>query len=351
MSRQLIYIGNYTKGDEAAIYHGEVAAATGSIELLGTTPCTEHPSYLALHPRGDLLYAVHEVNSFDGGGASSAWTIDRDSGDLTFINQQPTVGSPCHHAIDATGRYVMCSNYGGGSWCMHPIAEDGSLVEMCDFRQHEGSGPTPRQSSPHPHSINISADNRYVHIADLGMDEIVAYRLDLEAGKLVDHGTTHAAPGAGPRHIAFHPNNRYGYLINEIGNTITVYTHDAAAGTLSEIQDISTIPDDFEGDTFTATLRFGAGGRFLYGSNRGYQSIAIYTVAADGRLTLLGFEKVPDTPRDFNLDLTGRYLYSGGHSTDVVVIFGVNQETGLLTLTGAQLEVPSPVCMAFLNLD
>jgi 6-phosphogluconolactonase len=346
--RQLVYIGNYTKGEDAAIYHAEVDLASGALKILGETKCEDAPSYLALHPTGRYLYLVSEVNSHDGGGAVSAFAIDPDSGDLTFLNLQPTGGSPCHNTVDATGRFVLCANYGGGNVAMHPIAADGSLGEMSDFRQHEGSSVNPdRQQEPHAHSINIDPYNRFAFCADLGLDQVIIYDLDLEGGKLKDHDAAAVTGGAGPRHLAMHPNGGQAYVINEISNTITVFDWNEAAGSLREIQEISTVPGDFSGSSHTADIHITPDGRYLYGSNRGHDSIAIYSIGNGGQLALLGYQQVPANPRNFVLSPDGAYLYSGSQNDNTIPIFRVGAD-GLLTATGDALETPSPVCMKFL---
>lgn len=347
--RQLVYIGNYTKGEDAAIYHAEVDAASGALKILGETKCEDAPSYLTLHPTGEYLYVVSEVNSHDGGGAVSAFAIDPDSGDLTFLNLQPTGGSPCHNTVDATGRFVLCANYGGGNVAMHPIAADGSLGEMSDFKQHEGSSINPdRQQEPHAHSINIDPSNRFAFCADLGLDQVIIYDLDLEGGKLKNHGAAAVTAGAGPRHLAMRPKGGRAYVINEISNTITVFDWDQAAGALRQIQEISTVPGDFSGSSHTADIHITPDGRYLYGSNRGHDSIAMYSIDDRGQLTALGHQQVPANPRNFALSPDGAYLYSGGQNDNTIPVFRVGPD-GLLTATGDALETPSPVCLKFLT--
>ena len=348
--RRHIYIGNYTKGADAAVYRGEIDTASGALSILGHTKCEDAPSYLALHPTGKYVYVVSETNSHDGGGALSAFAVEAGSGELTFLNLQPTVGSPCHNVVDATGRYSLVANYGGGNIAMHPIAADGSLGEMSDFVQHEGSSVNPeRQQEPHAHSINIDASNRFAFCADLGLDKILIYELDLEAGKLKPHGDVSVTPGAGPRHFAMHPGLPKAYVINEISNTITAFDWDVTAGTLSEIQEISTIPADFSDTTSTADIHITPDGRFLYGSNRGHDSIAIYSVDAaggrdSGQLTALGHQQVPGNPRNFTLSEDGAFLYSGGSNDGEIAIFRIGSD-GLLTSAGPVVETPSPVCL------
>jgi len=344
-----VYIGNYTKGEEAAVYRGVIDSANGALQIVGSTRCEDAPSYLALHPTGKFLYVVSETNTHDGGGAVSAFAVD-DSGDLTFLNLQPTGGSPCHNTVDASGRYVLSANYGGGSVSMHPIGTDGSLGEMSDFRQHEGSSVNPsRQQEPHAHSINVDPSNRFAFCADLGLDKVLIYRLDLDGGKLLDHGSVAVTPGAGPRHFVVHPNRRKAYVINEISNTITAFDWDESAGTLTEIQEIPTVPDDFAGTTHTADSHVTPDGRFLYGSNRGHDSIAMFAIdAASGQLTALGVQPVPANPRNFVLSPDGDSLYSGSHNDDRIQLYRVGDD-GLLTATGDAVETPSPVCLKFLS--
>lgn len=351
-SRLLLYIGNYTIDDDAAVYYAEVDPASGGLTILGKTPCEDAPSYLALHPSGRYLYAANEVTSFDGGGAVSAFSIDPDSGALTFLNLQPTVGSPCHNTVDATGRYLLCANYGGSSICMFPILDDGSVGEMADFRRHEGSSVNKaRQDSPHPHSFNIDPANRFAFCADLGLDKILVYELDLEAGKLKEHGAASVTPGGGPRHFAFHPNRRFGYIINEMGNTVTAFTYDEGAGALSEIQEIPTIPEDFSEHSDTADIAVTPDGRFLYGSNRGHDSVAMFAIGADGCLSPLGNQAVPATPRSVAIDPSGTFFYSGGQNTNIIPVFRIDETSGRLQATGHEAETPSPVCLKFLEVS
>jgi 6-phosphogluconolactonase len=346
--RQLLYIGNYTKGADAAIYHAEVDAASGAIKLLGQTKCEDSPSYLSLHPSGRYLYAVSEVNTHDGGGAVSAFAIDPDSGDLSFLNLQPTGGSPCHNTVDSTGQFVLSANYGGGSVALHPIAADGSLGAMSDFRQHEGSSVNvKRQQGPHAHSINVDPSNRFALCADLGLDQVIIYELDLDNGKLKDHAAAAVTPGAGPRHLAVHPRRQQAYVINEMSNTITAFDWDETAGALREIQEISTLPEHFTDTTHTADIHITPDGRFLYGSNRGHNSIAMYGVDDRGRLTGIGHQQVPANPRNFTLSPDGGYLYSGGANDNSVPVYRIGAD-GLLTATGHALQTPSPVCLKFL---
>ena len=350
--RVFVYIGNYTKGDDAAIYHGELDTGSGALRITGKSPCQDSPSYLCLHPDGTHLYAVSETNTHDGGGAVSAFAVDPDSGSLTFLNLQPTGGSPCHNTVDASGRFVLTANYGGGSVAMHPIAADGSLGEMADFKQHEGSSVNPqRQQEPHAHSINLDPGNRFALCADLGLDKVLVYELDLDAGKLRDHGAAAVTPGVGPRHMAFHPDRQAAFVINEIGNTVTAFGYDESAGALTEIQEISTIPDGYADTTHTADLHVSPDGRYLYGSNRGHDSVAVFAIGDGGRLTALGHQSVPATPRNFAIDPTGAYLCAGGQNTDEIVVHPIAGDSGLLQPATHTVATPSPVCIKMLAIS
>lgn len=245
MSDLIAYIGTYTRDGSKGIYVHQYNTETGELTPLSSAE-SENPSFLAIHPNGRFLYAVNEISNYndESAGSISAFAIDPDTSALTHINQQSTQSpGPCHLNIDTTGRYAVIANYGGGSTCLVPINEDGSLGEASDFIQHEGASINPkRQQGPHAHSANISPDNKYVYVPDLGLDKILIYQLDLNNGKLVpnDPPFVTVQPGQGPRHLAFHPNSQYAYLINEIGNTVNTYAYDADTGNLTPLQSIST---------------------------------------------------------------------------------------------------------------
>jgi len=355
-TQNLVYVGTYTSRGAEGIYACRYDPAAGTLAPLGVTTGIANPTFLALHPDGAHLYAVHEVGEIDGqpGGALSAYAIDPATGALTFLNRQSTIGQgPCHVAVDQTGRYAMVANYGSGSVAMLPILGDGGLGEACDFHQHEGSGPDPRrQRGPHAHSVTVSPDNRFAFAADLGLDKMMAYRVDLERGKLVPNQVPFAStpPGAGPRHFAFHPNQAYAYVINELGNTVTAFGYDAAQGTLNELQTLSTLPDGFEGTSYCADLHFSQSGTFLYGSNRGHDSIVLFQVDSDsGTLTLIGHQStLGRNPRNFGLAPNGDYLLAANQDSNSIVTFRVDKESGQLSPTGHVTQVPAPVCIQWL---
>jgi 6-phosphogluconolactonase len=354
--QNLVYVGTYTSRGAEGIYAYRYDPDAGTLTALGVTTGIVNPTFLAVQPNGRSLYAVNEVGEIDGqpGGALSAYQVDPTTGDLTFLNRQSTIGQgPCHVTVDQTGRYAMVANYGSGSVAMLPILEDGSLGEACDFHQHEGSGPNPRrQQGPHAHSVTISPDNRFAFVADLGLDKMMIYQIDLAQGKLVPNEVPFAStyPGAGPRHFAFHPNQRFAYVINEMGSTVTVFAYDAAQGTLDELQTLSTLPDGFEGRTHCADIHLSQSGEYLYGSNRGHDSIALFKVNVHaGTLTPIGHQSVlGKTPRNFGLAPNGEYLLAANQDSNTIVAFRVDKESGELSPTGHVTQVPAPVCIQWL---
>ena len=352
----LVYIGTYTRGESEGIYVYRMDPATGALEYSSKAGGIENPSFLDTDPSGRFLYAVAEVgeSSVGHGGAVNAYSIAPGSGELTYLNQQSTLGNqPCHLSIDQTGRYVLVANYGSGSVCVFPIEGDGRLGESTDFVQHAGSSVNPeRQEGPHAHSIVIDAANRFAFAPDLGIDKVMIYRLDLSQGKLIpgDQGSVDVGPGAGPRHFDFHPNGRYAYVINELGSTVTAFAYNRSSGSLSRLQSVSTLPEGFEGTSHTADVHVSPSGKFLYGSNRGHDSIAVFGIdESTGELSYVDREPTQgETPRNFAIDPTGAFLLAANQDTDTIVTFRIDQQTGKLQSTGHVAEVPTPVCLKFL---
>lgn len=343
----LVYIGTYTHGPSEGIYVGRLDLTTGHLTLSGLAARVNQPSFLALHPQRRFLYAVNE----EGGGAVGAFSIDPQSGALTFLNRQSSRGAgPCHLSVDRTGRWVLVANYGSGSVALLPIREDGSLGEATDSIQHEGSSLDPhRQEGPHAHSITPDPSNRYALAADLGLDQILIYQLDLLRGKLIPHEppAVTVKAGAGPRHLAFHPNGRYLYLINELDNTLIAFAYQETGGTLQEIQTVSTLPEGFQGTSYCAEVQVSPSGKFVYGSNRGHDSIVVYVVEEEtGRLTCLDYTPTQGHfPRNFAVDPTGTYLVVANQDSDNLVVFRIDPSSGRLAPTGSVVEVPTPVCV------
>ena len=350
-----VYVGTYTRGsDSDGIYVFSLDTATGQAGPVTLAGRSANPSFLAVHPSNNLLYAVSEVAEYaeQKSGAVSAFSIDRMSGRLTLINHQPSVGAgPCHLVVDRLGKNVLVANYGGGSVACLPIDSDGRLGPATSFKQHAGSSVNPRrQAGPHAHSINLDPDNRFAIAADLGLDRLLVYRFDAGKGTLVenDPGWVSVDPGAGPRHFAFHPSGNHAYVINEMNLTVTAFGYDKQRGVLTSLQTISTLPPDATGERFsTAEIRVHPSGKFLYGSNRGHNSIVVFEIDAEtGKLTRIENESTRgQTPRNFFVDPTGTLLLAENQASDNVVVFRIDQESGELRATGTIIEVPRPVCI------
>jgi 6-phosphogluconolactonase len=355
----LVYVGTYTapRTKSTGIHAYRFNASTGDLAALGVAAETPNPSFLAVHPSCRFLYAANEISDYEGqrAGSVSAFSIDAASGRLTLLNRVSTRGAgACHLNTDRTGRALLVANYGGGSVAAFPIAADGRLGEASSLIQHTGSSVNPqRQQGPHAHSVNISSDNRFAVVADLGLDKLLLYRLDPAKATLTPNepAFVSVAPGSGPRHFAFHPTGRFAYVINEILCTVTAFSYDAKAGALKEIQTLSTLPAGFTRDDTisTAEVQVHPSGRFLYGSNRGHNSIAVFSIdLTKGTLALL--ENVPTQgriPRNFAIDPTGAWLFAENQQSDSIVLFRVDAKTGRLTPAGRTVEVPSPVCVRF----
>ena len=353
VERLLVFVGTYTSGKSRGIYVYRMDLASGKLTSAGVASGIANPSFLAVHPGRRFLYAVNEVRDFAGekSGAVSAFSIDEKTGRLTLLNQQPSGGAgPCHLVVDSTGRNVLAANYGGGSVTVIPVRDDGRLGSPTAFVQHQGSSVNPkRQRGPHAHAIVLDAANRFAFAADLGLDKILVYRFDPAKGTLVPNQVPSAsvAPGSGPRHFAFHPNGRYAYVINELSSTVIAFGYNAERGTLKTLQTVSTLPEGFEGKSTTAEVVVSPSGQFLYGSNRGHDSIVIFAIDQQtGQLTLVGHEPTQGkSPRNFNIDPTGTYLLAANQGSDTVVVFRIDPNTGDLSPTGNVLSVPKPVCI------
>jgi 6-phosphogluconolactonase len=348
-----VYVGTYTSGESKGIYRLRLDLATGTLSLAGEPTAARNPSFLALHPSGRFLYAVNEIGESreDTGGAVSAFAVDPRTGSLTFLNDRPSGGAaPCHLSVDKPGRHVLVANYWGGSVAVLPLGTDGRLGPATALVQHEGrSGATRSSGGPHAHSIDLDAADRFAVVADLGLDELLVYRFDPAPGTLVPNQppATRLAPGAGPRHFAFHPDGNHGYVINELNSTITALAYDARAGILTELQTLSTLPVACAARNSTAELVVRPDGRFLYGSNRGHDSIAIFAVdAGTGRLTALGHESTRGrTPRNFAIDPTGAYLLAANQDSDTIAVLRIDAGSGKLAPVGSPFRIPRPVCL------
>jgi len=352
----LVYIGTYTRGQSEGIYVCRMDPSSGALGFASKAAEVDNPSFLALHPHKPYLYAVTEVGESAGrpSGVVTAFAADAKTGELTFLNEQPSHGpGPCYLSVDKTGTFVLVANYGGGSLAVLPIQDDGQLGSATDFVQHRGSSVDPRrQRTPHAHCIILDPSNRYAFAVDLGLDKIMIYELDLNHGKLTPNREpwVQVKAGAGPRHLTFHPNGTYAYVLNELDSTLTAFTYDDTRGTLREAQTISTLPEGFKGTNHCADLHVSPSGRFVYGSNRGHDSIVVFAVDEDtGELTYVDHEPTQGRePRSFVIDPHGTFLLAANQHSDTIVTFRVDQQTGRLISTGRVAEVPTPVCLKML---
>lgn len=347
-----VYVGTYTRGDTGSegIYQAELDPASGELTVRGVAARADNPAFLALSADRSRLYAVSEVSDHDGApqGAVAAYRVAPADGALAPMGRQRTgAAGPCHVAEHPSGALVFAANYAGGALTTYRCAPGGALGERPLTLHHEGSSIDPeRQQEPHPHSVNLSPDGTYLYVPDLGIDRIVCYRIDLAAGTLSKAGSVALAPGSGPRHFTFHPRGRVAYVINELASTITALAYDAADGGLTEIDTVSTLPPGFSGSSTCADIHVHPNGRFVYGSNRGHDSIACFAVGGDGRLDPLGHESTQgNTPRNFALDPSGKLLLAANQHSDSIVTFRVDGERGTLQPTGHRAAVPAPVCL------
>ena len=355
-SKYLVFVGTYTaKTESKGIYTYEFDANSGKLAPKGLAAETPDPSWVAVHPSGRYAYAANE-----SGKASkvSAFAVDAKSGKLTLLNQIPSLGEdPCHLSFDKTGKYLFVANYSSGTVAVFPILADGRLGEHTALVKDQGAtGPNKeRQEAPHAHWIGVTPGNLFAFVADLGLDEVLMYRFDANKGSLVPHEPAFAAleAGAGPRHIAIHSNGRFVYVLNELKSTVTVFSSAAEKKNQPYLvlkQEISALPKNFSGRNDAAEIALHPSGKFLYASNRGHDSIAIFSIdPAMGTLTLAAH--VPTggkEPRHFAIDPSGKYLLAENQLSNSVVVFKIDRATGRLTPSGEVVEVPSPVNIAFL---
>lgn len=361
-AERLVWFGTFTRGPAGSegIYVSRFDDASGALTPPVLAARAKNPGFLALHPSLPLLYAVSEVADHDGKptGGILSFAIDERAGILTKKNEQASGGpGPCHVSVDRTGKVVLAANYGGGSVICLGLDSDGSLRPVVagapgGFIQHEGKSVNDkRQEKPHAHSIYPSADGRFAITCDLGIDKVLIHALDTAKATLAPHAFAAVKPGAGPRHFAFHPTGRFGYACNELDLTVTGFTFDATAGTLTEFQTLSTLPADITDRAGLSTAEIVAhpNGKFLYVSNRGHHSIAMFSVdEATGKLAFLGVEPIRGkTPRNFVLSPDGRFLLAAGQDSNTVTVFAIDPATGRLTFTGQSIDVPMPVCIRF----
>ena len=349
-----VFAGTYTGKKSQGIYRVEFDPATGKLgkpELAAEVPS---PSFLAVAPDRKHLFCVCEIDNFGGkkAGGVTSFGLDAKSGELKPISQQSTVGpGPCHLVCDKAGKNVLVANYGGGSVAVLPVGSDGILGAASCFVQHTGtSADKDRQEAPHAHSVNLDATNHFAMVCDLGLDKVLVYKFDPAQGKITpnDPPAFQTAPGAGPRHFAFHPDGKRAYIINELNSTLTACDYDPDRGVLTGRQTVSTLLPGFRGNTSTAEVVVHPSGKFVYGSNRGHNSIAAFAIEPSGTLKPVGHQgEGVKTPRNFNIDPSGKWMIVANQDGDSLVVFAVDPDTGALKLTGQKVEVGSPVCVKF----
>jgi 6-phosphogluconolactonase len=349
----LVYVGtNVASEQDNTIYLYRLSPATGVLTRVSAFHGGSTPSYLTLDAARRHLYAVSETGTFRGakGGGVSAFAIDRATGNLTMLNQQPSNGaSPCYISLDRTGKAALVANYMGGNVSLLPLTADGQLVAPTATGQHEGKGPHQNQEAPHAHCIIPDPNNTFAFAVDLGTDKVYGYRLDPAKGQLtpLPEPAFVTKPGAGPRHLTFHPNGRRAFLINELNSTVTSLAYDAKAGRFTELQTVSALPAGYTEANSCADIHVSADGRFLYASNRGHNSIAVFAIDnANGKLSLLQHTNTQGkTPRNFTFDPSGRLLLVANQNSNNVVTYRVDLKTGLLTPTGQSVEIPTPMVL------
>jgi 6-phosphogluconolactonase len=350
----LVYVGTYTGPTSKGIYFFRFDPASGKTTTPDLAAETINPSFLAADASGHFLYAVNEVSDYQGQktGAVTAFSIDRKSGKLTLLNQVCSRGAgPCHVSLDKNDKYVLVANYDSGTVAVFPVLKDGRLGEASAFVQHTGHGPDPeRQKGPHAHQIQVSPDNRFALAADLGLDKLLIYKFDPSQGTLAANNPAFAEvdAGSGPRHFAFTPDGRFVYVLEEMQSAVSSFAYDAQTAALRKFQTISSLPKGFNGTKEAAEIVVHPSGKFVYASNRGHDSIAVFAVAHDGKLSTVEHVLTGGkTPRGFALDPTGSYLFVGNQQSNNIVVFRIDQKTGRLKATGRVLETPTPVSLEF----
>jgi 6-phosphogluconolactonase len=350
---QWVYVGTYTGGQSKSkgIHLFKLDVATGKLTPAGVAAEAKSPSFLTIHPSKKFLYAVGEGNDKNN---ISAFSINPTDGKLTLLNQKYSGGAgPCHISVTPDGKVALAANYGGGSVCSIPINPDGSLADGGSSIKHTGSSVNPnRQKESHAHSFNPDPTGKWAYAADLGLDKVLIYKIGGD-GTLTANDPAHAAvaPGSGPRHFAFHPSGKYAYVINELDMTMTAFAHDAATGALKTVGTWPTLPEGAERKgASTAEVVVHPSGKFVYGSNRGHHSIAIFKAdESTGQLTPAGHANIRGrTPRNFNIDPTGNWLIAAGQDSDTLAVFKIDPQSGALTPVGDPVECPKPVCVKFL---
>jgi len=366
----LVYIGTYTEpirfgtgkilqGKGEGIYVYRMDQTSGAMEPVSKAIGITNPSYLAFDSTRRFLYAVNELKTFENNptGTVSAFAVDPKTGKLEFLNKRMTHGTdPCHVLVDKKREYVFVANFMSGSICVLPVLQDGRLGEASDFIQHQGSGIDPvRQQGPHAHAVTLDEAGRFAFVPDLGLDKVMVYKFDAKRGMLEPNEVpwVKMKPGAGPRHVSFHRGGQFAFLINELDSTMASLSYDGRRGTFKVLHIVPTLPEGYEGESTCADVQVSPGGAFVYGSNRGHDSIVIYRInQRTGRLTTVDHQSTQGkTPRSFGIDPAGRFLLAANQDSDTVVTFQIEPKTGKLVPTGHAIQVPTPVCVKFLPLS
>lgn len=352
-----LYVGAYSQGDEEGIYVYKFDATQGDLNYLSTAKGVANPSYLAIHPKRNLLIAANEIEEYNGEktGSISSFAINPD-GSLNELSKVPSGGgAPCYVSIDKTASWVLISNYSGGNVTMFPIEKDGKLKPYTDLKLHEGSGPVKdRQDKAYAHSVVLDPKENFALAVDLGMDKVVAYQMDKKNGKLQNNAESNLnlAAGAGPRHLTFHPNKKLAFVISELNSTITSCTYDSKSGKLTELMVVDALPAGFSGESYCADIHVSPDGKFLYGSNRGHDSIVIYKIdQKTGELAYIDHHSVHGKwPRNFVIDPTGKFLLVANQHSNNIVVFKIDTETGKLRANGVEVKVTKPVCLKMMEM-
>jgi 6-phosphogluconolactonase len=363
--KYLVFVGTYTEKQQSkGVYAYRFDPASAELAPLGLAAETTNPSFLAIDPTRHFLYAVNEIQKYkdasSGGVSAFAVASEKGSGPtgkLQLLNEVASRGAdPCYIAFDKTGKYALVANYTGGSIAVFPVQPDGHIGDASAFVQHVGSSVNhERQEGPHAHWIETTPDNRFAIAVDLGLDKLLVYRFDEKKGTLAANDPPYAKldPGAGPRHLAFSPNGKFAYVVNELQSTITAFAYDGRKGELQKLKTVSTLPKDFSGNNDTAEIKVHPSGKFLFASNRGHDTIALFSIdSKTGALTLVDhFPTQGKTPRNFEIDPSGKFLFVANQETNNIVVFQITPSTGRLTATKQTVEVPAPVCLKFMAVE
>ena len=357
--KEYIYVGTYNEDGKPGIFVYEFDRKKGSMSLVQEIGGMGSPSYLEIHPSGKYLYSVNRssVTPDNKWGSVSSYKIDPENGTISHLNDQPSQGSEsCHISIDSKGRLVFVSNYSTGNLSVFPVLENGSLDTFSDVEQHYGSSINQqRQKGPHVHQSIVSPDDNFLYVSDLGIDLVKAYSIDYNKNSVtgIPGSDGVVEKGSGPRHSTIQKNQKFAYVINELASTVTVFKIKAGDGQLMPIQTLSTIPEDYKEVNYCADIHIDPSGEFLYGSNRGHNSLAIFKIGQDnGKLEATGFQSTSgEWPRNFLIDPKGEFVFVANQNSDNIVIFKRNSKSGELSKVEKEIIVPKPVCLKILQMD